>query len=226
MVTTAQTGLPLDLRDGIKLPQPARSSGQRAWRPGRLSPASHRGSDGGNGEGRSGTGKSGYSCNSSRCPFLPRTVTVASRRDGDARGQFFPLAGRGEAIEVHQRDTVDHGVADLHDSDQAPQSALVDLVLAQQLGVIEEIPQEPAQLPHRLGRAVETADDGASCKRLGFEDGEPEQVKALLGLPAMLRSLEADEKYAVRNLGVRITRGVGESGNMTFHPATSWLWGA
>jgi hypothetical protein len=25
---------------------------------------------------------------------------------------------------------------------------------------------------------------------------------------------------------VRIPRGIGESGNMTFHPATSWLGGA
>jgi hypothetical protein len=42
----------------------------------------------------------------------------------------------------------------------------------------------------------------------------------------MLRAVEPDEKYAVGNLGVRITRRVGESGNMTFHPATSWLGGA
>ena len=155
--------------------------------------------------------------------FLPRALTVASRRDGDGSGQFFPLAGRGEAVEVHQRDAVDHGVADLHDPDQAAQGSLVDFVLAQQFGVIEKIPQEPAQLPHRLGGAVETADDRAPGKWLGLENGEPEQIKALLGLPAMLRTIEPDEKYAVGNLGVRITCGIGESGNMTFHPATSWL---
>src|SRR5664280_3406278 len=172
-----------------------------------------------NGEGRSGTGKSGCSCSSSRCPFLPRTVTVASRRNADGGGQLFPLAGRGEAVKVHQRDAVDHGVADLDDSDQAAQGPLVDLVLAQQFGVIEEIPQEPTQLPHRLRSAVETAGDGASCERLGFEDREPQQIKALLGLPTMLRPIEPDEEYAVGNLGVRIPCGVRESGNMTFHPA-------
>jgi hypothetical protein len=42
----------------------------------------------------------------------------------------------------------------------------------------------------------------------------------------MLRPVEANEKYTVGNLGVRITCGIGESGNMTFHPATSWLGGA
>ena len=93
--------------------------------------------------------------------------------DGDGGRQFFPLAGRGEAIEVHQRDAVDHGVADLHDPDQPPQGSLIDLVLAQQFRVIEEIPQEPTQLPHRLWGAVETADEGAPGKRLGFKNGEP-----------------------------------------------------
>src|SRR5664279_2466893 len=130
MVPTAQTELPLGLRDGIEPPQPARSSGRKAWRREHLSPASHRDSDGDNGEGRSGTGKSGCSCNSSGCPFLPRAFTVASRRNADSGGQFFPLTGRGEAVEVHQRDAVYNGVADLDDSDQPPQGSFVDLVLA------------------------------------------------------------------------------------------------
>jgi len=37
----------------------------------------------------------------------------------------------------------DYGVADFQDPDGAAQGALVNLVLAQQFGVIEEIPQEP-----------------------------------------------------------------------------------
>src|ERR1019366_5336886 len=103
---------------------------------------------------------------------------------------------------------------------------LVDLVLAQQVGVVEKIPQEPTQFPHRLRGAVETADNRAPGKWLGLKNGEPQQIKALLGLPAMLRPVEPDEKYAVGNFGVRIPCGVGESRNMTFHPATSWLGGA
>ena len=141
-------------------------------------------------------------------------------------GQLFPLAGRGEAVEVHQRDAVDHGVADLHDPDQAAQGSLVDLVLAQQFGVIEKIPQEPTQLPHRLWGAVETANDRSSSEWLGFKNGEAQQIKALLGMPAMLRPIEPDKKYAVGNLGVRIPCGIGESGNIAFHPATAWLGGA
>src|SRR5271165_6948657 len=114
----------------------------------------------------------------------------------------------------------------LHHSDQATQGAFVDLVLTQQFGVIEKIPQEPAQLPHRLGGAVKAADDGPARERFGFQDGEPQQIKALLGLPAVLSTVEPDEKYAVRNLGVQITSGIRESVNVTLHPATSWFGGA
>src|ERR1019366_5673874 len=62
---TARTELPLGPRGGITPPPPARSSDRKEWRREHLSPASHRDSDGDNGEGRSGTEKSGCSCNSS-----------------------------------------------------------------------------------------------------------------------------------------------------------------
>src|SRR5208283_843540 len=136
----------------------------------------------------------GCSCRSSRCPFLPRALTVASWQNRNSRGQFFPLAGRGEAVEIHQRDAVDHGMADLHDSGEAAQGTLVDLVLAQQFGVIEEIPQKPTQLPHRLWGAVEAADDRALSKRLGFENGEPQHIESLLGPPAILDTIDPNEK--------------------------------
>ena len=42
-------------------------------------------------------------------------------------------------------------------------------------------------------------------------------------MPAVLGTVDPDEKHAVGNFGIRITRGLGESGNMTFHPATSWF---
>ncbi len=137
-----------------------------------------------------------------------------------------PTGLQGKAVEVHQRDAIDHCVTDLYNPDQAAQGALVDLVLAQQFRVIEEIPQKPAQLPHRLWGAVETADNGPSGKWLGLKNGKPEQIEAFLRLPAMLSSVESNKEHPIGNLGVRIACGIRESGNMTFHPATSWLGGA
>ena len=52
---------------------------------------------------------------------------------------------------------------------------------------------------------------------------KPEQIKGLLRLPAMLSPVDTDKKETVGNIRTRVTRGFGKSGNMTFHPATSWL---
>jgi hypothetical protein len=51
-------------------------------------------------------------------------------------------------------------VADLDDAAESRKSLLVDLLVSEKLRVIEEVAQEPAQLPHRLLGAVETTDDG------------------------------------------------------------------
>ena len=47
--------------------------------------------------------------------------------------------------------------ADLDHTPQVDQGLVIDLILSEQLGVIAEIAQEPAQLPHGSGRAVEAA---------------------------------------------------------------------
>jgi len=112
-------------------------------------------------------------------------------------------------------------VADFHHPNEAAQSALINLVLAQEFRVVEKIPQEPTQLPHRLRSAVQPADDRTSGEWLGFENGEPEQVEAFLIFPAVLRSLEPDQEYAVGNLASRTIIGVSEPGNVTFHATTS-----
>jgi hypothetical protein len=52
------------------------------------------------------------------------------------------MAGRGEAVEVDQRNAVEHGVTDLHHAAESGQSLLIDLFVGEQFRVIEEIPQE------------------------------------------------------------------------------------
>ena len=138
-----------------------------------------------------------------------------------SRGQFFPLAGRGEAVEVDQRNAVDHGMADLDDAAESGQSLLVDLFVGQQFRVIEKIPQEPAQLPHRLLRAVEPADDGLTGQSAGLDDGESEDVERFVGMPAELGAIDANEEDAVGNFGTRIAGRFGETGNLAFHATTS-----
>src|ERR1035441_6024083 len=96
-----------------------------------------------------------------------RGVGARSTRNRSCR-QFFPLAGWSEAIKVDERNAVDHSVTDLDDAAESGQSLLIDLFVGQKFRVIEEIPQEPAQLPHRFLRAVETTHNGLPGLGAGF----------------------------------------------------------
>ena len=77
--------------------------------------------------------------------------------------QCFPLAGRSKAVEIDERDAAQHGVADLDDTAKSRQSFLIDLFVCEKFRVVQKVPQEPTQLPHRFLCAVQTADDGLAC---------------------------------------------------------------
>ena len=91
-------------------------------------------------------------------------------------------------------------MADLDHAAQTGQGFLVDLLMGDQFGVIEAVAQEPAELPHCFRCAIEATDDGMTGKFLGFEDGEAERVKGLLGVPAKLGAVDANEQDAVGDL--------------------------
>jgi hypothetical protein len=48
-------------------------------------------------------------------------------------------------------------VADVDDTAEPDQSLLVDLIPAEQLGVVTEVTEEPVEFPERSGRAIEAA---------------------------------------------------------------------
>ena len=61
-------------------------------------------------------------------------------------------------------------MADLDDAPESKQSLLIDLFVGQKFRIIEKIPQEPAQLPHRFLRAVEPTDNGLTRQSAGLDD--------------------------------------------------------
>jgi hypothetical protein len=107
------------------------------------------------------------------------------------------VAGWSEAVEVDERNAVDHGVADLDHAAESGQSLFVDLFVGQKFRVIEEIPQEPAQLPHCLLRAVKTTRDGLPDQGAGLENGESEDIERFVGVPAELGAVDPNEEDAV-----------------------------
>src|SRR5579864_1707348 len=77
----------------------------------------------------------------------------------------------------------------------------VELVASEELGVIAEVAQEPAQLPQRFFGAIDPAGKQAADEMLGFEDGKLDGVEGLLGMPAVLRPLDADQIDTIGHLG-------------------------
>jgi len=80
------------------------------------------------------------------------------------------------------------------------------LIPAEQLRVVAEIAQRPAELPQGLGRAIESAGEGAPSYRLRFDNGEPNDVKRLLALPRVPDLIDSDQEHAIGNFGVGLCR--------------------
>jgi hypothetical protein len=93
--------------------------------------------------------------------------------------------------------------------------------VGQKFRVIEEIAQEPAQLPHRFLSAIETTDDGLPGGGTGFKDAEPEEVEGFMGMPAELGAINPNEEDPVGNLRTRIAGSFGETWDLASHATTS-----
>ena len=112
-------------------------------------------------------------------------------------------------------------MADLHHPAQSRQGFLIDLLVGQQFGVIEEIAQEPAQLPQGFLGAVEATDDGLAGQGAGLENGEAEDLERFMGMPAELGPIDAHEVHAVGDIRAGIASGFGEARELAFHATTS-----
>src|SRR5262249_17776618 len=84
-----------------------------------------------------------------------------------------------------------------------------------------EVSQKPARLPKSLGRAVESPRDGSSSQFLGLENREPQDVKRLLGMPAVFGLFYANQVDSVGDLICRL--GLLQSSRAPPHAAPSLL---
>ena len=83
---------------------------------------------------------------------------------------MLPLASRRETIQVEQGSAVYDRVADLDDTAEPDEAFFVDLIPAEQLGVVTEVTQKPVEFPQRSGRAIEAARNRLSGEFFGLED--------------------------------------------------------
>ena len=113
-------------------------------------------------------------------------------------------------------------MADLDYSSEANQAFVVDLILAEQFGVVTEVAQKPVEFPQRSGRAVEAAGNRVSGEFFGLEDREAEEIERLSGIPPMLSSLDANEEQAIANLRCSRLVGLVQALDSTSHAAPSF----
>jgi hypothetical protein len=79
-----------------------------------------------------------------------------------------PIGGLSEAIEVQVAAPIQIVMANLDHALEPSHSLVVDLVAPEQIGVIAEIAQEPAELPQCLGGAIDAGGKTARGKLSGF----------------------------------------------------------
>ena len=94
-------------------------------------------------------------------------------------------------------------MGDPHDSPQAQQGFLIDFVSAHQVGVVAEIPQEPAEFPKSLRSAVEPTGEGTTLMFFWFENSEPQDEERPLRMPAVEGPIDADQENAFQDVFTR-----------------------
>src|SRR5713101_6140311 len=106
--------------------------------------------------------------------------------------ELFPLRRRGESLKVKKGPVMQGRVGNANDSTEVEESLLIDLVLAEQVGVVTEISEEPVELPQRPFSAIQPACEGASCERLRLQDDESNHPEWFLPMPAIGSPLDTD----------------------------------
>jgi hypothetical protein len=103
-----------------------------------------------------------------------------------------------------------------NDSAELEESFFIDLILAEQIGVISEITQEPIQLPEGSLGAVQPTGECSSSKRFRFNDDEPDRKERFQGMPAVGRGIDSNQKNTFeRTIAILLSRM--QTGNVSFH---------
>src|SRR6266853_3216497 len=135
-------------------------------------------------------------------------------------GRFFPFTGWSEPAEIEEAAAVQGRVGNPHDSSQAEQGLVIDFVPAHQVGVVTEIPQEPAEFPKSFGGAVETSSERTILMFTWFKDYEPQNVKRTLRMPAVEGSIDTNQENTLQGV-ISCVMFAMQTGDVAFHGATS-----
>ena len=115
-------------------------------------------------------------------------------------GQGFPFIGRRKAAQIEIGATIQDRSRDADDSAKPHELLFIDFIPTQQIGVIAEIPQEPAEFPKGSRGAIEPAGEGMALLLFGFQNAKPKDVERSLGVPAVEGSIDSGQEDAFQNV--------------------------
>src|SRR6266852_2969350 len=137
--------------------------------------------------------------------------------------ELFPLSRWGEPFKVQERTAVECGAGGSDNPAQAQQGFFIDLVPAEQIGVVAEVAQEPGELPQGLGRAIESSGDRLSGVLFGLEDGQAQGEARLLRVPPIEGSLDSDQEKPFQDV-IPVLGFTMQTWDVAFHDFTSSDW--
>jgi hypothetical protein len=136
------------------------------------------------------------------------------------RSKFFPISRGSKSIEIQEGMAIQHGVRNANNALQTEQSLFVEFVSAQQVGVIAEISQKPAQSPECFGCAVNPASEGMAAVFLGFNDRESHEIKRSGRVPSIEGSFDSNQEDTFKGI-CAISAFVMQAGDVACHELTS-----
>src|SRR6516164_2806732 len=116
-------------------------------------------------------------------------------------GDGFPFTRRRKAIEALVGTAAETGSAGADDTAEMEQRFFIDLITAQEFGVIAKVAQEPVQAPESTFTAVDTAGKGPLEVGFGLEDAETHDQEGLLGMPAVCGVFNLHQEEPVEIVG-------------------------
>src|ERR1700739_3216784 len=127
--------------------------------------------------------------------------------------KFFPISSRSESVEIQEGMSVQHGVGDANNALKAEQSFIVEFIPAQQVSVVDEISQDPAQPPECFGCAVNPSSQGMAAVLFGLEHGESQEIERSGWMPTIESPIHTDEEDTFKLAGA-ISAFAMQAGNV------------
>jgi hypothetical protein len=134
--------------------------------------------------------------------------------------KLFPISRGSESIEIQKGMTVQDGMRDTNNTLQPNERFLIEFISTQQISVIAEIAEEPAEPPERFGCAIDPSSECMVLVFFGFENRQSHEIERSGRMPTIERTFHTDEEDTLKLIGSVFAFAM-KAWNMPLHEVTS-----